>query len=107
MSPSVVFEQKQADSDDASVEVTDGLYTLTDKTFNDVIAKGHTFVKFFAPWCGHCKKLAPTWDALAKEYQHNKDINIVKVGYYSYLCRGDGCVCVCVCVSILCTFIVL
>ena len=34
----------------ASAELT----VLTDKTFGDKTASGDWFVKFYAPWCGHC-----------------------------------------------------
>lgn len=35
-------------------------------------------VEFYAPWCGHCKQLAPKYEALAKRLAHNKKIVIAK-----------------------------
>ncbi len=37
------------------------------------------FVRFSAPWCGHCKSLAPKWDSLAEEFAADSNIVIAKV----------------------------
>jgi len=37
---------------------------LTDENFYDKIKEGTWIVDFFAPWCGHCKRLAPEMDKL-------------------------------------------
>merc|ERR1712117_216504 len=34
-----------------------GLLALKDCNFVEATKEGHSFVKFYAPWCGHCKKM--------------------------------------------------
>lgn len=35
-------------------------------------------VKYYAPWCGHCKSLAPVWEELGQHFADNNDLVIAK-----------------------------
>lgn len=56
-----------------------GLYTLKEEDFDAHIATGMHLIKFYAPWCGHCKRLAPIWDELAAKYGKDAAVKIAKV----------------------------
>lgn len=38
-------------------------------------------IMYYAPWCGHCKKLKPTWSQLAKDQAKNPDMVIAKMDW--------------------------
>ncbi|KZV64435.1 protein disulfide isomerase [Peniophora sp. CONT] len=51
---------------------------LVPDNWDEVIGQGKPgLVEFFAPWCGHCKNLAPTYEQLADAFAHKKDKVIV------------------------------
>jgi len=52
---------------------------LTPADFDDTINGKNAFVEFYAPWCGHCKNLAPAYDVVGEAFSKQKDVVIAKV----------------------------
>jgi len=53
---------------------------LTPDNFDSVVdgSKG-AFVEFFAPWCGHCKSLAPEYEIVGEAFEKESSVVIAKV----------------------------
>jgi hypothetical protein len=64
-----------------------GVVELDGNSFSRAIqSAGLTFVKFYAPWCGHCKRLAPVWDQLADTV--DPSVTIAKVSPHALVSSG-------------------
>lgn len=70
--------EKKDDDDDEDLdaeeeEPKEAVVTLTDDTWEAAVKDNEKLIiEFYAPWCGHCKSLAPEYEGAAQELKKRK-----------------------------------
>lgn len=65
---------------------------LTDSNFEELVLKSNDIwlVEFFAPWCGHCKNLAPHWAEAATELKGKVKLGAVDATVHTVVAGRFG-----------------
>jgi len=71
---------------------SDNVKELTDENFESEVLKSEvpTLVDFWAVWCGPCKQIAPTVEALANEYKGRVKVAKMDVDHHQVVPQSYG-----------------
>lgn len=65
---------------------------LTEANFQELVmdSTDHWLVEFYAPWCGHCKNLAPEWESAATQLKGSVKLGAVDATAHGSLAQTYG-----------------
>lgn len=71
---------KEAEVSAADAKKAEAVVALTAKSLDEALQKyPYAFIEFYAPWCGHCKKLAPELEDAARQLAGQPGVLVAKV----------------------------
>ncbi|SJX61100.1 uncharacterized protein SRS1_12321 [Sporisorium reilianum f. sp. reilianum] len=65
--------------------------SLTASNFTSCTDNGMWFVEFYSPYCGHCKRLAPTFHDIAESNRHLEDSSNFHIARVNCIAQADLC----------------
>jgi len=73
--------QKYVKSEAEPTSQTDNVVTVVGTSFERIVhdTSKDVFIEFYAPWCGHCKSLAPKYEELATKLKGYESLAIAKI----------------------------
>jgi len=79
-SAGTLAQDLKSEDDIADEDQKEAVWVLVGKNHDRVVAKdANVLVEYYAPWCGHCKKLAPEYEKVAEHYKDDDKVIIAKM----------------------------